>query len=434
MNRITKIYLIFLLVLFSGLLACHPVLPVPEFTSGEADFTNYLAVGNSLTAGFSDAELYLEVQRNSYPALIAAQMQTSFKQPLVKDEYGVLGPHLSLNFGNDCLGNPGLRPVPVTGIHDSGNTNNIFQSEGPFNNMGVPGIRAIHMGLPGYGLLNPYFGRFQSSMLSSVLNDAMLIQPTFFTCWLGSNDILTYALNGGNDNNNPFFNISDKAMFESSMNAILSTLTANGAKGVVANIPDISGIPFFNLIPYDGLILDQAGADALTQYYASEGIVFHAGNNPFIIEDQTQTSPGFRPMQAGELLLMSIPQDSLKCGSWGSLRPIPAKYVLNTGEVNLIKQATQDFNNIIANLCDIYNLPLLDMNHYFESVESGIYFNGINFSSKYISGASFSLDGIHPTQRGYAMIANEFIRVINNYYHATIPWVDVGAYPGVKFP
>lgn len=64
------------------------------YTSGEADFTKYVTVGNSLTAGFADGALYLDGQLNSYPNIIAGQMQLAgggeFNQPLVNDNTGGL--------------------------------------------------------------------------------------------------------------------------------------------------------------------------------------------------------------------------------------------------------------------------------------------------------------------------------------------------------
>ncbi len=44
-------------------------------SKGTADFTTYIAVGNSLTAGVSDVGLTLEGQQNSFPALLAQQFR-----------------------------------------------------------------------------------------------------------------------------------------------------------------------------------------------------------------------------------------------------------------------------------------------------------------------------------------------------------------------
>lgn len=62
-------------------------------TSGQADFTHYVALGNSLTAGYQDGALFRSGQRNSYPAILAKQMERAgrkevFKQDLMSDDLG----------------------------------------------------------------------------------------------------------------------------------------------------------------------------------------------------------------------------------------------------------------------------------------------------------------------------------------------------------
>ena len=61
-------------------------------TSGEADFSKYVALGNSLTSGYRDGAVYLDGQLESYPAMIAEQMQKAgggtFTQPLMPDNIG----------------------------------------------------------------------------------------------------------------------------------------------------------------------------------------------------------------------------------------------------------------------------------------------------------------------------------------------------------
>ena len=46
----------------------------------------------------------------------------------------------------------------------------------------------------------------------------------------------------------------------------------------------------------------------------------------------------------------------------------------------------------------------------------------------------FSLDGIQLNPLGNAMLANEFIKAINQTYASTIQQVDVTKYRGVEFP
>jgi hypothetical protein len=58
----------------------------------------------------------------------------------------------------------------------------------------------------------------------------------------------------------------------------------------------------------------------------------------------------------------------------------------------------------------------------------------VAYSPAFITGNLFSLDGVHPTPRGYAIIANEMIKAINGKYQARIPTVDVTQYRAVLFP
>lgn len=44
----------------------------------------------------------------------------------------------------------------------------------------------------------------------------------------------------------------------------------------------------------------------------------------------------------------------------------------------------------------------------------------------------FSLDGVHPNARGYAVIANEIIKVINRHYHANLPLHNPSYFPGIN--
>ena len=63
-----------------------------QITSGSADFSNYIAIGNSITAGLMDGALYNGGQSRSYPNLMANQMLPagggSFNQPDINSQDG----------------------------------------------------------------------------------------------------------------------------------------------------------------------------------------------------------------------------------------------------------------------------------------------------------------------------------------------------------
>ncbi len=48
----------------------------------------------------------------------------------------------------------------------------------------------------------------------------------------------------------------------------------------------------------------------------------------------------------------------------------------------------------------------------------------------FVTGGLFSLDGVHPTSQGQAIIANEFIKITNAKFNANLPLIDVSTIPG----
>ncbi len=303
------LFLIFMFWIISG---CEPEIERPAPQPGEADFTTFVAIGNSLTAGFKDGELFRNGQEHSVANLMAGQLMhtglSSFSQPLMKDELG---------FGNRLVlaeADGSLMPVPAPGNPDPANSENIFGAEGPFHNLGVPGAKVQHLLIKGYGTLNPYFRRFAAEpATSSVVADALALQPTFFSLWVGNNDILGFATSGGKGDV-----ITSLTEFNNAYQAIISEMTRSGAKGVVANIPDITSIPFFTTVPYNALPLaDQATVDQLNSaYQEAPHISFSLGMNALVAEDNTHPA-GIRQMKEGELVLLTALAGISQQG-WGS--------------------------------------------------------------------------------------------------------------------
>jgi hypothetical protein len=468
-----KIYIIgAAAILFS---ACKPSIHItPKPTAGRADFTNYLAIGNSLTAGFSDGSLTLTGQLNSYPERLFEQFALipvhgavgPFIQPIVTGDNGYPMPKyiLGMTYSFCNPADSSLAPVRLTGSLDSAGDYhyNATVNNGQINNIGVPGIRAVDYRVPGYALFTqaagvPYAYRFYQSLAPTFSpNDELLFQvhnlhPTFFTMWLGSNDVLSYALNGGQGNDastavplfGNFYNTNDISplnAFDSSYDLALNSAISTGASGALINIPEITSIPYFTTIPADGLVIDrQTYADSLTNLYKSMGITtsFAPGRNFFMIRDHAGL---IRQAVPGELLLLATPLDSIKCAGWGSATahfkasPIPANLVLTTDEIQFIHTATQNYNAFIQQEARLHSLAYVDINAYFSTLSSGISYNGATYNTQFVTGGIFSLDGIHPTARGYALVANEIIRTINSFYGANVTTIDVNKYKGVTFP
>ncbi|MCE9539982.1 MAG: SGNH/GDSL hydrolase family protein, partial [Bacteroidetes bacterium] len=178
-------------------------------------------------------------------------------------------------------------------------------------------------------------------------------------------------------------------------------------------------------------------ADSLNDIYVPAGlthITFEQGRNGFVIDDASANG-GVRQLHAGEFITLSVPLDSMKCEKYGLVyNTIKNRYALDSSEVFMIDAAINSYNAVIIQKAAQYNLALTDMHAYFNSVKSGIKWNGADFNSTFVSGGFFSLDGYNPNQKGYALIANEFIKAINTKYNAIIPTVNCVECDGVLFP
>jgi len=472
-----------------GILSCEetesPIpeeVALPELTSGTADFSNYVSVGASFTAGFTDGALFKASQENSFPNILSQQFAKvggeTFTQPLMNDNIGglLIGGIPNNNFLPRLFFNgAGPARLPATPT-----TEGAANLGGTFNNMGVPGAKSFHLLFDGYGnpanlqlgLANPYFVRMASSPTATVLGDAMAQNPSFFTLSeVGGNDVLGFATSGG-DGSNP---ITDSATFDASFNALVNTLTSNGAKGVVTNVPYVTDLPFFTTVPNNALVLDAATAGQLTGVFqavsgiflqgailqgipptqaqalaAQYAITFNAGPNRWIIDvPVTQTNPlGFRQMTEDELLVLTIDQDALALGygtvaltpevlqvlgllqQGGTPSPEQAQLVLSAvngiddkdaldaDELTEIKTATDAYNATIANVSSSNDsVALVDLNSILSEVAStGINFDGFNLNANLVTGGAVSLDGIHLNARGYAFMANKFLEAIDTNF------------------
>ncbi len=434
-------YILISLVILAG---CEPKIDELTPTQGSADFTSFVSVGNSLVAGFADGALYNSAQKNSFPNILANQFKFvgggNFVQPMVTSEFGVeypgSPPRLKLGYVTDCTGATSLGPVPDIGTRDP------LQPVGyQVNNLGIPGAKSFHLLAPGYAQMNPYYARFATDATNMVIQEIPPLNPTFFLLWLGNNDVLGYALSGGVGDT-----ITGLQTFGFAMGGVVQSLVGNGAKGVIANIPDIHDIPFFTTVPYNGLVLPrQSLVDsvnmAMTLYQLP--FTYQLGPNPFLVPDPASPHPLFkvRQMQPGELVLLTVPQDSIKCFGMGLISaitfipwPIPDHYVLTQDEITNIETAIAGYNQIISDLALTNGMALVDMNAKLKNLQTGFTWDAINMNTQYVTGGALSLDGIHNTSRGYAVLANYFIESINAQYGSTIPMVDITRYPGVLFP
>jgi lysophospholipase L1-like esterase len=197
-----------------------------------------------------------------------------------------------------------------------------------------------------------------------------------------------------------------------------------------------------------------AGTGLFTQEEVdARTISFTAGtNNAVVIEDETLTDlgainpafaalPKIRQATADDLLVLpaasfigTLAVEGNPLTVNGVAIPLADKWVLLPSEQEEIAIATEAFNQIIASVASQAGLAFVDANALQNQLANGGITSGqFTLTSSLVTGSAFSLDGIHPTARGYALLANEFMKAIDVTYGSTFEasgnLLNVGNYP-----
>ena len=441
-----------------------------EVTSGSADFTRMVSLGASITAGFTDNALLFAGQHNSYPNIMAGVMSQAIEnnggnnltQPYMDDNIGGL-----LFYGNQIAGPRlffnGAGPAQLPGTPTTELSN---FTPGPYSNLGVPGASAIHMLAPGYGNIsgvpvgtaNPYFARMASSPNTSILEDALAQSPTFVTLWSGGNDALGYAVSGGTSE------LTDPDFFNYAFGTTIGALSQSAPGGLVANVPDVTAIAYLNTIPYNAVPLDAATAGALNGGFgpyngglsvaqafglitadevAARTITFVEGQNAVTMVDEYLTDlsalglPSYRQATMNDLII--LPAASFIGSSAGGpfdingvSVPLADNWILSSNEVAETQTATAAYNATIAALTAQVGWALFDSNALLnQAAGPGVAFDDYVMTTDLVFGGLFSLDGVHPTSRGSALIANKMMEAIDAQYGSNLSEaaVHAGDYP-----
>ncbi|MDP9120362.1 MAG: SGNH/GDSL hydrolase family protein [Acidobacteriota bacterium] len=371
--------------------------------TGSADFTNYVALGDSLTAGFTSDSLIDASQRASYPALIFAATHdgatAGFELPLVSAP-GIPGILHLVNL----VPSPTIAPTPGLGRPEN------LQLPRPYNDLAVPGenLHTMINTVTDHGGLHDLILRG----LGTQLQEGIAEQPTFVTLWIGNNDALAAATSGIVIDG---VTLTTLAQFQADFTTIVGAITTHThAKLAIANIPRVTSIPFVTTIP--------------------PVLVNPRTNQPVIVNGQPVPLLGPNgPLQPGDRVLLTA-QGFLGKGFGipvalgGNGLPLPKTAVLYAAEVQKINDRVAGFNSIIQTVAGQAGAAYVDVNSLLDTLAStGIDVGGITFNANFLTGGVFSYDGVHPTSFGYAYIANAFISAINDKYGAAIPPADLGA-------
>jgi lysophospholipase L1-like esterase len=379
---------------------------------GSADFSTFVTIGNSLTAGVSDGALFEEAQENSFPNLIAKAVEIAdFEQPFMS------GNGFSFNEDQGRLSLNLLAETPSIVFLQAGSEKNRNLNR-PYNNLGIPLIRAnqaYNATVPADAADNHFIDKILRNSGNTQIEEALSLSPTLMTLWIGNNDVLEAASLGLADPNFPYTDPND---FETHFTNIVNELTAgSNAPILVANIFEITDLPYFTSLPSS---------------------VQFGGNDIYLFGD---CEDGVRELTDDDIVLFWAIPDYLTFLTSGNITPATAlndTLILDAEEKTEIINIINEYNDIIESVVAANNqLYLVDLYALFKNIATNGYeIDGETYTNKLIYFDSngllnlnllyslFSYDGLHPNQYGYISIANAFIQKINATFGADIPVYD----------
>jgi lysophospholipase L1-like esterase len=245
--------------------------------------------------------------------------------------------------------------------------------------------------------------------LGSQVQQAVAQRPTFVTVWIGNNDVLGAAVNATAIEG---VTLTPTAVFRQTYAAIIAAVRATGAQAVAVNLPDVTSIPYTTTIkPY---LVDPATGLPVTVGGQRVPLLGPSGPLP---------ADALVTLAASSLLARGI---GIPAAAGGTNQPLPGNVVLEPAETATIRNFVNTNNASIRDICAAASVPVLDLNSLLTEVATqGREIGGFTVTGAFLTGGVFSYDGVHPTDLGNGLVANEFVDVINEAFGGALPHVDL---------
>lgn len=420
------------LIRFAAALSVVALIAVPSFAArGTANFTNLVAIGDSYGAGYANGALDLNHQPYAWPAVIAKQVglkicpptavatDPCWAMPLIS--FPGLGSSNELQLNDIVSYPPVIAPAPGTGVP-------LMLTFGrPYNDLAVPGYTVgATMALTGKEA-NSGLGQVILRGLGSEVDQAIASKPTFIAIWIGGNDFLGSVTNGTN------LGMTSTADFTAQYNAMLDKLIAGAPNAgmVVGTLPaNFAGVPFVSTVP--PVIINPA---TKTPVLGPDGkpitmITDLGGGQIGLIPAGSYVTLGASSLLASGY---GIPPQLAQVPPFNQLpnagKPLPGSVVITPTEAAAIQAQIADYNNVIKQAAASRNIPVADITGLFNRVGAKQEFVGpLSITGDYITGGFFGLDGIHLTDIGYTLFADEYIKAINAAYGTKITMANISQF------
>ena len=398
-----------------ALAGCSKIGPItqPAVKGGSANFGTFVAMGTSLSAGFESGGLVDRHQVQSFPYLFAKQAGSPFTIPSI-DNDGI--PQL--------LQLVSINPLVISNAgRVLGNPTNIAQ---PFaySNMAIPGALLFDVGDSSYyGAGNPigrpttFFDIIQRHR-GLILTQVASLSPSFISFEYGANEVLGPATEGGTI---PVLPSASYAVLLDGTLTALQGLCPN-AHIAITNVPDVTTIPFVTTFP--PVVLDASGSPVLfgglpIPLIGSEGgVVGPLGLGDYVLltaADSMAIGCGF-PTNTF----------SYVSGAPGNGRPLLDSEVLSSVEATAISATVDGYNSAIATEAATRGMVVVDLHGLLlQAATTGVTYKGSLYTSDFVTGGLFSLDGVHPTDLAHGIVCNMMINEVNQTFGSNIPPVNL---------
>ena len=366
---------------WTGLLSLIGIAGCSDSPTGPVDplFVRYVAIGNSITAGFQSGGISDATQRASFPALLSRQARA---------------PYAYASLGAGC-------PPPITDLTTA--LSGLGSASCPVT--GDPGRRLLNnVAVPGADSFDPTATTPRSDALTALILDgknqvdkALEQTPSLATVWIGNNDVLAGAIEGRLSDALP----TPGAVFAANYGRMVDRLVSGGVENaILIGVADVTQIPL--LVPASAL-QNQALRFAL-DFAAGRTVTIHsncAGSTVLI-------SLAIIPMIA-----VGAHPPTIACAPTGD-PALGDRFILDATERSALTAAVADYNSYISTKADAVGYVYFDPNPLWAAARARGEIPTIpNVTSPSAPfGPLFSLDGVHPSTAGHVLIANALIEVI----------------------
>ncbi|HEY7369586.1 MAG TPA: SGNH/GDSL hydrolase family protein, partial [Thermoanaerobaculia bacterium] len=394
--------------------------------------TRYVAIGDSITAGFQGNCLVERNQVNSFPAIIARQLGiTDFQLPTVTETTTITNPAIG------CLGAVvANNTISVGPVSQPVGPNNLALPR-PYDNLGVPGFRVSHVlnlrhasGTDTANFFASFILRNSTGPLegTSALDQAQLRlggSSDLATVWIGNNDVLNGVLSGI-----PLDGVTTTplASFEADYTTLLEDLAAfdyaEAERIVTLNVPAVTALPFATTIP-----------PVVVNPVTRQPVLDPNGNTIPLLGSRTSATCPTAPCPIPPTTLVTLQAQSMLATGRGipcAVAPLPncnqplpdgsftppatltPGVLLYADEVAFLTQRVLDINAIIAEQSAAVGATEIDIYAIFNEIRAdGLTIGGVELSGAFLSGGLFSADGFHPSTIAHGIIADRIIQAIN---------------------